>query len=35
MPTDDSPITEEKTSEKHEFEIIVGHANVIRYMMCR
>jgi serine/threonine-protein phosphatase PGAM5 len=23
------------TEEKHEFEIIVGHANCIRYMICR
>ena len=26
---------DDESHEKHEFEIIVGHANVIRYWMCR
>lgn len=25
----------EETQPKHEFEIIVAHANVIRYFLCR
>ena len=29
------PSDEEEPESKHEFEIIVGHANVIRYFLCR
>lgn len=32
MPDDDDS---DKSVEKHEFEIIICHANVIRYWMCR
>ena len=32
---DDSSDKKLSSAEKHEFEIIVCHANVIRYWMCR
>lgn len=34
-PPKDDDGDEENSAEKHEFEIIVCHANVIRYWMCR
>lgn len=31
----DTAIAKDDEREKHEFEIIIGHANVIRYFFCR